>query len=96
MSEVIVEAPASRRSGSRGQRPNLAPEIAAEQPPPPSWRARTPPRRVVQKAISTRYLRPYTNDDVVGCELGGAVKNVIALAYGMAHGARLRRQHQAR
>jgi glycerol-3-phosphate dehydrogenase (NAD(P)+) len=37
----------------------------------------------VQRAITTRYLRPYTNDDVVGCELGGAVKNVIALAYGM-------------
>jgi glycerol-3-phosphate dehydrogenase (NAD(P)+) len=39
----------------------------------------------VQKAVATRYFRPYTNDDVVGCELGGAVKNVIALAYGMAH-----------
>ena len=38
----------------------------------------------VQSAISTRYFRPYTNDDVIGCELGGAVKNVIALAYGMA------------
>ena len=43
----------------------------------------TGPRRV-QQAITTPYLRPYTNDDVVGCELGGAVKNVIALAYGMA------------
>ena len=32
------------------------------------------------------YFRPYTNDDVIGCELGGAVKNVIALAYGMATG----------
>ena len=30
------------------------------------------------------YLRPYTSEDVVGCEMGGAVKNVIALAYGMA------------
>ena len=34
--------------------------------------------------MSTRYFRPYTNTDVVGCELGGAVKNVIALAYGIA------------
>jgi glycerol-3-phosphate dehydrogenase (NAD(P)+) len=41
---------------------------------------------VVQQAIATRYLRPYTNDDVIGCELGGAVKNVIALACGMAIG----------
>ena len=34
----------------------------------------------------TAYFRPYTNTDVVGCELGGAVKNVIALATGMAEG----------
>ncbi|NIQ59363.1 MAG: NAD(P)-dependent glycerol-3-phosphate dehydrogenase, partial [Gammaproteobacteria bacterium] len=32
------------------------------------------------------YFRPYTNTDVVGTELGGAVKNVIALAVGMAAG----------
>ncbi len=41
---------------------------------------------VVQDAIATAYFRPYTNDDVIGCELGGAVKNVIALACGMASG----------
>jgi len=41
---------------------------------------------VVQQAIATPYFRPYTNDDVIGCELGGAVKNVIALACGMAIG----------
>jgi glycerol-3-phosphate dehydrogenase (NAD(P)+) len=34
----------------------------------------------------TSYFRPYTNTDVVGVELGGAVKNVIALAVGMAKG----------
>ena len=34
----------------------------------------------------TPYFRPYTNTDVVGVELGGAVKNVIALAVGMAKG----------
>ena len=38
----------------------------------------------MQHAITTPYFRPYTNDDVIGCELGGAVKNVIALAYGIA------------
>ena len=41
------------------------------------------------------YFRPYTNTDVVGCELGGAVKNVIALACGIAAGHGLRRQHVA-
>ena len=40
----------------------------------------------VQHACSTGYFKPYTNSDVVGCELGGAVKNVIALATGMAEG----------
>jgi glycerol-3-phosphate dehydrogenase (NAD(P)+) len=38
----------------------------------------------LQKACHTRYFRPYTNTDVTGCEFGGAVKNVIALAVGMA------------
>ena len=49
---------------------------------------------LVQQAITTPYFRPYTNDDVIGCELGGAVKNVIALAYGMADRDGARRQHQ--
>jgi glycerol-3-phosphate dehydrogenase (NAD(P)+) len=40
----------------------------------------------LQKACHTGYFRPYTNPDVVGCELGGAVKNVIALAVGVAIG----------
>jgi len=40
----------------------------------------------VQNACSAPYFRPYTNTDVIGCELGGAVKNVIALANGVAAG----------
>jgi glycerol-3-phosphate dehydrogenase (NAD(P)+) len=40
----------------------------------------------LQRACHTGYFRPYTNPDVIGCELGGAVKNVIALAVGMAVG----------
>ena len=34
----------------------------------------------------TPWFRPYTNADVIGIELGGAVKNVVALAVGMAAG----------
>ncbi|MDR1999857.1 MAG: NAD(P)H-dependent glycerol-3-phosphate dehydrogenase, partial [Frankiaceae bacterium] len=41
---------------------------------------------LVQGVCVTPYFRPYTNADVIGCELGGAVKNVIALAAGMARG----------
>jgi glycerol-3-phosphate dehydrogenase (NAD(P)+) len=86
MSEVIVETAgvaADRVAVVSG--PNLAAEIAAEQPTATVVACADPVRAaLVQKAVATRYFRPYTNDDVVGCELGGAVKNVIALAYGMA------------
>jgi glycerol-3-phosphate dehydrogenase (NAD(P)+) len=40
----------------------------------------------LQKACHSPYFRPYTNTDVIGCELGGAVKNVIGLAAGIADG----------
>lgn len=40
----------------------------------------------VQRAFSTPTFRVYTHDDVIGVELGGALKNVIALAVGVADG----------
>lgn len=40
----------------------------------------------LQSVFSTSLFRVYTNDDVVGCELGGALKNVVAVASGMADG----------
>jgi glycerol-3-phosphate dehydrogenase (NAD(P)+) len=40
----------------------------------------------VQQLFHTATFRPYTNNDVLGCELGGATKNVIALAVGVAAG----------
>ena len=40
----------------------------------------------LQRVFATTLFRVYTNDDVVGCELGGALKNVIAVASGMADG----------
>jgi glycerol-3-phosphate dehydrogenase (NAD(P)+) len=40
----------------------------------------------IQKEFSSPTLRLYTNDDVAGVELGGALKNVIALAAGVVHG----------
>jgi glycerol-3-phosphate dehydrogenase (NAD(P)+) len=42
--------------------------------------------RVVQSELSFQNLRIYTNDDVVGVELGGSVKNVMAIAAGMVAG----------
>jgi glycerol-3-phosphate dehydrogenase (NAD(P)+) len=40
----------------------------------------------LQKLFATGLFRVYTNDDVCGCEVGGALKNVIAIAAGMAEG----------
>ena len=40
----------------------------------------------VQRAFSTPYFRVYTTEDVTGVELGGALKNVIAIAAGVVHG----------
>ena len=88
MSEVVCEVadlPATQVAVVTG--PNLAKEIALGQPAATvvacsDERAATR----LQAACMTGYFRPYTNVDVVGCELGGAVKNVIALATGMAEG----------
>ena len=41
----------------------------------------------LQKVFRTGLFRVYTNEDVIGCELGGALKNVIAIAAGMGDGA---------
>ncbi|MFZ1919192.1 MAG: NAD(P)H-dependent glycerol-3-phosphate dehydrogenase [Terriglobales bacterium] len=42
--------------------------------------------RVVQHAFNSSRFRVYTNDDVVGVELGGALKNIIAIAAGVCDG----------
>jgi glycerol-3-phosphate dehydrogenase (NAD(P)+) len=88
MTEVIAEVaswPAEQIAVVTG--PNLAHEIAQRQ------YAATVVACIdqqaaenLQKACHTGYFRPYTNPDVIGCELGGAVKNPIALAVGIAVG----------
>jgi glycerol-3-phosphate dehydrogenase (NAD(P)+) len=88
MSEVIAEvahAEPDRIAVVSG--PNLALEIAQEQPTATVVACVDEQRALaVQQASWVPYFRPYTNTDVVGCELGGAVKNVIALACGIAQG----------
>ncbi len=88
MSQVIAEvtgAAPDRIAVISG--PNLAREIALRQHAatvvacPDEGMAKE-----LQQACHTPYFRPYTNPDVTGCELGGAVKNVIALAVGIAAG----------
>lgn len=88
MSEVIREVaavPAERVAVVSG--PNLAGEIAQRQPAASVVACVDESRaQQVQQACHSPFFRPYTNTDVVGTELGGAVKNVIALAVGMAEG----------
>jgi glycerol-3-phosphate dehydrogenase (NAD(P)+) len=88
MSEVICEVadvPLERVAVVTG--PNLAKEIASGQPAASVVACiDLAAAERLQAACLTQYFRPYTNTDVVGCELGGAVKNVIALAVGMAEG----------
>ncbi|MET9690633.1 NAD(P)H-dependent glycerol-3-phosphate dehydrogenase [Streptomyces sp. NPDC006514] len=88
MSEVIEEVakvPAERIAVVTG--PNLAAEIAARQPAASVVACvdESVAQRL-QAACHTAYFRPYTSTDVTGCELGGAVKNVIGLAVGIADG----------
>lgn len=67
--------------------PNLAGELIARQPAAGVVASRNAATaEIIQHAIATDYFRPYTSNDVIGCELAGAMKNVIALAVGMAVG----------
>ncbi|MCV7075101.1 NAD(P)H-dependent glycerol-3-phosphate dehydrogenase [Mycobacterium szulgai] len=70
--------------------PNLASEIAQCQPAATVVACNDSGRAVaLQRFLNSGYFRPYTNADVVGTEIGGACKNVIALACGMAVGVGL-------
>jgi glycerol-3-phosphate dehydrogenase (NAD(P)+) len=86
MSEVIAEvtgASAARIAVVAG--PNLAGEIVRREVTAAVVACCSESGALaLQGACHTPYLRPYTNTDVTGCELGGAVKNVIAIAVGIA------------
>ena len=88
MSQVVAQvtgADPSRVAVLSG--PNLATEIAQRQPAATVIACTDSGRAVaLQRALSAGYFRPYTNSDVIGVEIGGACKNVIALACGVAAG----------
>jgi glycerol-3-phosphate dehydrogenase (NAD(P)+) len=88
MSEVIIEVldpdPAQVAVVAG---PNLAGEIVRRQIAAAVVACAEPAGALaLQAACHTPYFRPYTNTDVTGCELGGTVKNVIAIAVGIAVG----------
>lgn len=88
MSEVVAEAgdiAPDRIVVVTG--PNLAREIAERQPSASVVASASPATAEAFQAVChTARFRAYTNTDVIGCELAGATKNVIALAVGMAMG----------
>ena len=88
MSEVIAEV-----TGAGPERiavvsgPNLSAEIARREPAASVVAcADEDVARRIQGMVHTAAFRPYTSVDLVGCELGGAYKNVVALSVGMAVG----------
>lgn len=89
MSEVIVDCLGAewRQRLVFLSGPSFAREVAAEMPT--AVVAAGMDERIaatVQEVFSTAYFRVYTNDDVIGVELGGALKNVVALAAGVSDG----------
>ncbi|MEI2647569.1 MAG: NAD(P)H-dependent glycerol-3-phosphate dehydrogenase [Dermatophilaceae bacterium] len=88
MSEVVQQScdiPADQIAVVSG--PNIAREIAAKEPAATTVASSSlATAHFVADACHTSYFRPYVHDDVVGAELGGCVKNVIALASGMTEG----------
>ena len=88
MSEVIAEV-----TGAGPERiavvsgPNLAREIAMREPAASVVAcAQEDVAQRIQTLCHSRAFRPYRSSDVLGCELGGAYKNVVGLAVGMAVG----------
>jgi glycerol-3-phosphate dehydrogenase (NAD(P)+) len=86
MTEVIADVlpghPAGVLTG-----PNLAKEIMAGYPAASVVAMADPVISLaLQRIFATGAFRVYTNPDVVGCELGGTLKNVMAIAAGMADG----------
>ncbi len=88
MSEVIEQVggvPAERIAVLSG--PNLSHEVAARQPAACVVASvNTDVAADVADLVRTDYFRPQVSTDVVGVEIGGAAKNVVAVAVGMAEG----------
>jgi glycerol-3-phosphate dehydrogenase (NAD(P)+) len=67
--------------------PSFAREVAQQMPTAVTVASESESvARRVQEAFTTSYFRVYRNEDVVGVELGGAIKNVIAIAAGISDG----------
>jgi glycerol-3-phosphate dehydrogenase (NAD(P)+) len=89
MTQVVSDVSPGHDTGRVGVMtgPNLAAEVAAGQPTAAVIAFRDPaPAVSLQEVFMGPTFRVYTHDDVAGCELGGALKNVMAIAAGMSDG----------
>lgn len=85
LQEILPQQLSQRMAFLSG--PTFAKEVALEQPSAVVAAAENQDIcNQVQEVFSTDYFRVYTNNDVIGTELGGALKNVIALAAGVCDG----------
>ena len=86
MTEVLAEVLPSSVGVVALSGPTFAREVYEGQPTACVAAGPTHHALRTQSAVSTKSFRIYTNDDVVGVELGGALKNVIAIAAGILEG----------
>jgi glycerol-3-phosphate dehydrogenase (NAD(P)+) len=88
MSQIVAAATDNPFAVLSG--PSFAQEVAAGMPTAVVTASTSPQiAQIIQRDFTSPSLRVYTNDDVPGVELGGALKNVIALAAGVANGLNL-------
>lgn len=82
VAKILPNTPCAILSG-----PNFAHEIAAGKPAGTTLACADKKIAVtLQNAIASAYFRPYISNDIIGTQIAGALKNVIAIACGMAHG----------
>jgi glycerol-3-phosphate dehydrogenase (NAD(P)+) len=86
----VIEAEVAQRPVVAISGPSFAEEVVRRQPTAIVAASLTPDAAVtVQDALSNAHFRVYTSDDVAGVELGGALKNVMAVATGIVEGVGL-------
>jgi len=70
--------------------PNFARDIASGKPAGTTLACKNEgTAKTLQKAIASPYFRPYITTDIIGVQIAGALKNIIAIACGIAHGLQM-------